>query len=65
MEKLVFYRDKPIRRTGTTVTRIYAGMYVKAEEISRATGKSISEVVSRLVEFALEHTEIVGCEVEK
>jgi len=62
MDKLVFHRDAPIRKRGTTVVRIYSDAYAEADKIAEATGKNMSEIVSRLVLFAIEHTEIIDNE---
>lgn len=61
MDKLVFKSQK-IRTSGkrSTVVRLNHSEYYDVEEISEKTGLPLSTVLSRLVRFALDHTELEG-----
>ena len=59
MEKLVFHKKKHIpREKGDAIVRLAMDPYRRVMEISEQTGHSIVRVVSDLVSFALEHTEV-------
>lgn len=59
MDKLIFKRPKK-RTSGKhgTVVRIGGDAYEIVADISAETGKSVSYIASRMIEFAAEHTRV-------
>lgn len=60
MEKLTFTKKKiPSDTKSSLCVRIGKNAYCKALEISYATGLSMTEVVTQMLTFAAQHTEVV------
>lgn len=49
---------RPAQITGTCIIRVNAEQYQSILDISDETGRSIRDVSTRLIEYALEHVEI-------
>jgi hypothetical protein len=61
MDKIIFKTTRKrasVGRGDTVQVRIPTPMYAKIKEISLNTGLSTKDVSKRLLEFALEHTEM-------
>ena len=59
MEKLIFKRPKKkVSKKNGAVVRISGEAYEIAAGLSAETGKSVSYIASRMIEFAAEHTRV-------
>ena len=63
MEKLIFHKQKSKdARKSEAIVRLDLDSYRGAQAIADETGLPLVRVVSALVDFALEHTEVVSHE---
>lgn len=58
MDKLILCRKKLIRQDGRPVIRVNANEYQTLADLSGDTGFTISEIASKMIEFAAERTVI-------
>lgn len=56
--------QQSLGRRGTTAIHLDIDTYLKVEKISIVTGRRKAEILAQMVDFALEHSEIDGCEQE-
>lgn len=58
MEKLLFERSKIPSDRRSLVVRISNHAYKQVQEISIAAGLTVTEVATRMINFAAQHTEV-------